>query len=320
VVTSHWLGPKNGLPRGFAQLEQLPELLASGEKVTQIAIDWLEQPGSEPFFLFLHYYDVHTPYAPKAAFRQELVREYHGIVTGATSQLNEVRKGELELDARDVRHLSDLYDAEILQLDAQLARLFEALETSGLADETLVVVTSDHGEEFLEHGSVLHGRTFFEEMVRVPLIIAGPGVERGRRVAEPVMLVDVVPTVLARLGVPVPAPLDGVDLLDDARGEPDEPRLVFSAADWKNEPPDRKRMLRRGRYKLIFDRITEKARLYDLETDPLEQRNLAYKQPERVQALLAELPRFTARQREADAVPERSAEEEQLLRELGYVD
>jgi arylsulfatase A-like enzyme len=90
-------------------------------------------------------------------------------------------------------------------MDDGLGRLFDAIDRAGLRDDTLVVITSDHGEEFLEHGGVLHGGTQFDEVLRVPLILRGPGIPADTRLAEPVSVVDVLPTVLARLGLP-PAP------------------------------------------------------------------------------------------------------------------
>jgi len=212
IVQSHWLGERHGLPRGFESWERLAESVEGGRRVGEEAVAWLEAHSARPFFLFLHYYDLHSDYAPAPRHRERFTSSYDGPVDGTTAQLLEVRAGRLTLDERDLRHLSDLYDAGIRQLDDRLAELFARLDELGLRDSTLVVVTSDHGEELGEHGGVPHGRTMHRELLGVPLLLHGPGVPRGRRVRELATLADVVPTVLGRLGIEAP-PSDGIDLL-----------------------------------------------------------------------------------------------------------
>ena len=115
------------------------------------------------------------------------------------------------MSSEDIDWLKQMYDAEIRQLDDELARFFAYMEESGLMENTLVIVTSDHGEEFFEHGGPLHGRTYFQEVLAIPLILRGPGIPAGRRFSDPVGLVDVVPTILGVLGLGRTNRMDGID-------------------------------------------------------------------------------------------------------------
>ena len=188
---------------------------------------------------------------------------FDGLADGTTQQLLSVRRRELSLDASDAAHLVDLYDASVRQTDDELARVFSFLRSQGLMEAVLLVVTSDHGEEFLDHGDVLHGHTVYQELLHVPLLMRGPGVPRGRRVSAPVSLVDVVPTVLGVLESPVPPGVEGVDLAPfwGADG-PRQERVLFSHAVNGAEVT---LAARERRYKLHYDERSGRHALYDLE-------------------------------------------------------
>lgn len=317
MVNSKWINVEQGLLRGFAEHERFREGGPNrGPEITRAAVSWLERHSDEPYFLFLHYYDVHSPYSAPPATQELFTAPYEGPVDGTTAQLVEIRNGTLRVDPTDLRHLSDLYDAEVRALDDELRALWEGLARLGIADDTLVVVTSDHGEELGEHGGVLHGRTLHGEVLNVPLIVAGPGVVRGARVSELALVADVVPTILARLGFEPPPGIDGTDLLDPHGGA--SPRVAFAAADWQNAEPDSLRMVQTPRYKLCHDRLASSDSLYDLERDPGEQVDVSPLHPNVVEALLAEISRILAGATEAAAIEGRSAEEIEFLRSLGY--
>jgi arylsulfatase A-like enzyme len=214
IVNSIYLR-KWGIEEGFQDFEYLPEAADAPEpsKVTSRAIHWLRKRRQErPFFLFLHYYEVHSDYASLPQYEAELVEPYHGKADGTTRQMLLHRYGRLRLDDSAVSHLTGLYDAGIRQLDDQLGALFDSLRGQGLWEDTFIVLTSDHGEEFLEHGGVLHGLTQYREVLAIPLVISGPGVPSNTRIEEPASLVDIMPTVLSLLGVAAPDSLDGVAL------------------------------------------------------------------------------------------------------------
>ncbi len=274
-VNSHYLSDRYGLERGFATFRYAREFgTAPGPSpIGDWAVSWLGAEPSDPFFLFLHFYDTHRDYEPLPRFERLFARPYEGSITGSRREIVRFRKGRLEVDEADARRLADLYAAEIRQLDETLDRVFSTLEQGPAGGRTLVVVTSDHGEEFLEHGALGHGRTHYDEVLRVPLLLRGPGLPRGRRVTEPVSLVDLAPTLLAQLGVPAPAGLDGVDLSPLWRARAPEAladRALFAEADRRDGRRDLLRSVRRGRFKLILERESGRASLYDLEADPGE--------------------------------------------------
>ena len=321
-VNSLYLSPRYGFGRGFQEFEYVPETMTAreGDGMVERALAWLAAEPRDRFFLFLHDYQVHSDYRPLPEFERAFTGSYAGPFTGSTAELLAVREGKLVPTERDVEHLRDLYVGGIRQLDQEIAVLRDFLERAGLWERTLVVVTSDHGEEFLEHGGVLHGRTQYDELLRIPLILRGPGVPAGARIARPVSIVDIMPTVLALLGEPPPAASDGADLLavDGAEGAAAE-RILFGEADHNNRAPDITRSARGARFKLVLDRLSGAHALYDLRTDPREQHDVKAADPEEVRRLLAELAHFESTRRAGEIVPPPSPEVREQLEALGYV-
>jgi arylsulfatase A-like enzyme len=175
---------------------------------------WLEANRELPFFLFLHTYEVHSPYDPE--------EPYAGLFR------DDAAPGPADPAIRAER---DRYDREIRSVDDELRKLFDTLDEIGLAASTIVVVLADHGEEFAEHGGYQHGAAVYEESLRVPLLFWGPGrIPEGRH-GSAVSLIDVAPTLVDLLGLPVPDDLDGTSLTGVLlRGEPLPPRPLISEA------------------------------------------------------------------------------------------
>ena len=169
---------------------------------------WLADRRDERFFLFLHTYTVHDYDPPESYLRCEELGCARPAVPLRTRTPEEGAAFTPEMRA----HVVHLYDAALRYADERLGRLLARMDELGLLDETLVVVTSDHGEEFFEHGALQHGRTLYEELLAIPLIFAGPGIE-PRVLERPALLADVAPTVLARLGLARDPHAQGVDLL-----------------------------------------------------------------------------------------------------------
>jgi arylsulfatase A-like enzyme len=306
-----YLSEAFGLGRGFdffgGQLER-----SSMAEIVRRAGSWLETRDEDrPFFLFLHTWEAHQ-YEPPDTFRERWVRPYRGPLTRVDSMplfLQQNRwqtRGEPLSDA-DLRYASDLYDACIASVDHEIGRLFERLRALGLLERTLVVVTSDHGEEFLEHGNTGHGYTLYEENVRVPLLLSHASLT-GRRVARPVSLVDLAPTIAALLGIETPSAWRGEGLLE----EDSEGAVCFLGA--AHRPlvgaVD-------GEGKVVV--ATERARsfeAYRLDTDPAEERPAAPGPEHRalLEELLGEYLVGARRGRRIDA-PAGLAEE---LDALGY--
>jgi arylsulfatase A-like enzyme len=330
IVNSEHLGERFGLQRGFADFDYVSEwsrwppwrrhIVDSADVITDRALRDLAAIEGQPLFLFLHYYDVHSDYDPSPHYRSLFAGPYAGSLDGGTTQLLEIQRSRRALSEEDRDHLVDLYDAEIRQLDTELGRLFAFLAESGLAKTTIVAITADHGEEFLDHGSVLHGRTLYQEVIAVPLILRGPGIPAAGRVTQVASTVDVAPTLLSLAGLPTPAGLDGIDLSRDWNAGAVGPsgRAVFAEADENNVEPDVKRMVRRGRWKLYYDRHAKTSELYDLVTDPGERMDRGQAEPRAAGDLFAELERFMSGARavaEPVVIPPAARER---LRSLGY--
>jgi len=217
--------------RGFDRSSHLPSrwgLSGEGERLSHAAIAFVREAKHRPYFLYLHYLDPHAPYAPPEGHLQRLGRPDAGPVLGLYTDVTSDLPGLLGTgfgpgDSR-FESLVDRYDAEISATDAALATLFRGLSELGALDRTLVVVTSDHGEEFLEHDWVDHGWSLYEETLRVPLVFWAPAALPPERVRTRASQVDVVPTVLALLGVGDGETFDGSSIFE-IEGPVVRPRL-----------------------------------------------------------------------------------------------
>lgn len=316
-TTMPHLSPRHGFGRGFDayMCEEVPAPTA-----LERALRWVDGIGAEKFFVFIHLFDVHSDYDPSERFLEMFEESYAGDVDGKGKTLYRIRDGELELSTEDLRHLIALYDAEIRQLDNNIGMFFAAMESRGLLGDTVVIVTSDHGEEFLDHGGVLHGQTLYDELVRIPLIIAGPGVPEGKSVNKQVQAIDIMPTILDLCGVGIPFEAQGRSLVPLMRGQdPEWTEVAFIEADWRNRKHDIKRAIRTGRYKLYYDRLSGSEELYDLVADPGEKNNILETHPEIADPLRKQLRQWMATDRGRPVPIELTEKETERLRALGYL-
>jgi len=178
-----------------------------------------------PFFLFVHYWDVHYDYIPPAPYDTKFDPDYDGSVTAEHFMKNpEIHR---EMDSRDLQHVVALYDGEIGWVDEHIGKLIAELKRRELWDDTIVVLTSDHGDEFFEHGEKGHQHSLYQELLHVPLIVRVPGFA-ARQVDARVELIDVMPTLLDLVSVSAPSGLQGRSLAPVLRGEALEPRPAFA--------------------------------------------------------------------------------------------
>lgn len=184
--------------------------------VEKLATAWLREHAQERFFLFLHFWDVHYDYIPPAPYDTMFDPDYKGTVTG--KDFYKDKAINKHLPQRDLEHLFALYDGEIRWVDDHIARILGVVEQLGLAGKTAVIITSDHGDEFFEHGYKGHGRTLYNEVTHIPLVMYVPGLPGGQVVDTPVSHVDLMPTALALLGAEAPAGMSGVDILQGGDG------------------------------------------------------------------------------------------------------
>jgi arylsulfatase A-like enzyme len=284
------------------------------ELVDQAARSWLgamarERPNS-PIFLYLHYMEMHPPYGPTSTIGAEQLRQATGEYFAAD--------GHPDHGGRVVR---TAYDAELVVLDTALRRLFKQLQELRVLDRAVVVITADHGEGFGDHGILGHGRTLYDELVHVPLIVLQPGVHARRDVEDVVSLIDVAPTLLELAGIPSPPAFEGRSLcalLADGRG----PSPAAAYTELQRDDADRihERAIVVGTHKLI-QRHDGAEEYYDLAVDPGE---LAHWEPAESTRLELEHALAEARARagrDAAPAPTRPLDEQTVrdLRALGYV-
>ncbi len=277
--------------------------------VNKVAFDWLAEKGDERFFLFLHYMDPHDPY---------FEHPYNGVGVARVSLP--------EPSPEQTERLQTLYRGEIEYLDENFGKLLAKLEETGLYDDTLIVLTADHGEEFNDHGGFWHGLTLYDEQIHVPLLIkwsrhdARPAAGSEAGIARSI---DIAPTLLGAAGIAVPESMQGVDLRSPFAARAEKDRQVFSEEDHEGNVLW---SLRSEEEKLIVANpnnprgLPERA-YYDVASDPGE--TDAFSEPD-AEARLEELARLQRLAAEGKAVKagdsEMSREDCERLRVLGYVE
>ncbi|MGH9368560.1 MAG: sulfatase-like hydrolase/transferase, partial [Thermoanaerobaculia bacterium] len=287
AVSSFAIRAETGLDSGFDLYDDRFSGGSSNERPGLATVEalekWMDTVDDRPLFLFLHLYEPHTPYAPPEPFRQ--------------------------------RYAASPYDGEIAAADAAVGRFLEDLKRRGLYDPALVILLSDHGEGLGDHGEDEHGVLLYREAIRVPLLVKLPGSSRaGDRVARPVSLEDLYPTVASFLRLTRPEGLEGSDLLGPEPGR-GSGRRVYSetlyprlALGWSELY-----CLTDSRYQYIE---APRSELYDLAEDPGQRRDLSAGLPEPLRAMRAELSKIPRR----SATPEQSTPEElEKLGSLGYI-
>ncbi len=305
-TTAAWVNTQFGeaqyqLQQGFDFYSQAAgrnnSQIRDASMTTRLVLDWLEEHGQEKFFLFLHYFDPHLKYEAPSSFRQRFVSEpdYAGPLTaqfGVEDELWAVRSGRLPLTQADQTHLRQLYDAEAAFVDDQIGRLIAYIDAQPWSSSLLVLVTSDHGEEFWDHGGFEHGHTFFNELIRIPLILFSPGtIPAGRALSSPAAQLDVAPTLLEAAGVTPATAASGRSLWDlwEQPGRMPPERPLFSA--WPLHAAQAAAYIE-GDRKIVFPRSGEPAE-FNLGRDPEELTPLRITTPD-AERLRQNSRRFTA--------------------------
>ncbi len=260
-------------------------------RVNERWLRWNTLFRTVPRFVLVHYIDVHGPYTPKKRFRPKDLPK-SSLATHPSSKwrdtIRKVRAGKIVPTARDWAFLAGLYDGEARQLDARVGRALADLRADGTLDAAWLVFTADHGERFGEHGDIEHMGAPDETVISVPLLVRPPGGTTPRAVADVVQHVDIVPTLLAAVGLPGDPALPGRDLAPALRGEPLAPAPSF-AEEWFGAT--HRASVREGDWKLVHDRVPK---LYDLARDPLETTDLAAAHPDVATRLEGQLAAYFA--------------------------
>jgi len=325
------------------------------EKAVRFVKSRVRKKDGAPFFLFLHYFDVHNDYTPPPPFDTCFGAPYDGWVDGRGVMTDP--RINATMDQRDLEHLEALYDGEVGWVDRNIGRLLREIDRidPGILKKALVVVTADHGEEFFEHGKIGHRHDLYEDAVRIPLIMRMPGrIPAGIRLSAPVRIYDILPTVLDLAGLPGPAFSFGrslLPLIKNPERSPARPALLeLTAPPRRGRPSERDRFtkiiaLRSGGLKLIDTQsrtwspgrpadftgplLTESWELYDLRADPGEKRNLFPERKDLFEKMRAERDRlyekmrgiYAARRREAEDRGARAVPDElrKRLEQAGYI-
>ena len=331
---NHHLLPKLGFSQGYLRydwkqpvhigpLRQIVRRFESrfiADWINDRFFDWLDAKEGRKFFAYLHHIDVHWPYESPAPFS--------GMFTTAPApedfnrskfmpdKVERLREGGVgEMNPATLRAMSDAYDEGIRYVDDSLGKAFDELRRRGVYDDTLIIVTADHGEEFLEHGLLGHGESLYDEVIRVPLIVKFPcpGPHCASRVvSSQVELVDVFPTVLGVVGADAPANLVGRNLANQAS----ESRTAYSELTYRIA-------LRTPQWKWIYDEQDDTGELFDLGQDPGEANDLATSEPALRELLSARVLDFAATHLKDDTVNAYAVEADERMLEnlkaLGYV-
>lgn len=302
---------KNGFGRGYefyidpTQRKTL-HINMDNREINRRAIPWLEQHAREKFYMFIHYWDPHTPYLPPRAYRNLFYKgdpcdpDNHSLDAMMAHPLGQAWRetwfNKLGGNITDAAYIEALYDSEIRYCDEGIGHLLRTLEKLGIADDTLVVLTGDHGELMFRHGIFFDHHGLYDGNLRVPFIVRGPGVKPGR-IPQMTAHVDVAPTILELAGAAIPGAMEGTSLAPITKGgNGAAPRdfVISQECTWQM-----KWCVRTDHYKFILAREddfyhTPMRELYDLVADPNELRNIAKEEPDTVRTLEVHLESWIA--------------------------
>ena len=341
-----WISIGNGFSQGFenyaqgwGQESQRPE-----DVVVRETLGWLNSRGEDdrPFFLFVNLTFPHLPYQPSPPVLEEWISPEHNrddvLRVGSVTNMWGHFTGERRLSPADLEILGELYDGEIVESDIATMKIIEGIRSLGELDNTIVIITSDHGENLGEHGMIDHAISMYETTIRIPMMIRYPPRLKAGQRADLVSLIDVMPTVLDLCDLPAAEPegswAPALSLFDPDRTEartviaenerPNQNAIILSKdyPDFDRSKIDHSmRAIRMGRYKLIRDGDNP-LMLFDLLNDPDELNNIADEKPDVRQSLVDALHRSMQGDVTAlvDINPTGLSDADlQRLRTLGYV-
>jgi arylsulfatase A-like enzyme len=301
-----WMRAVFGFSQGFETYDGEEKIGIA--KILPKVKKWLNENGSQPFFLFLHCYDIHSPYDPPPPYDtmfQDTV--YTGSFVPSTAKLRLAAWNRIQLNNQDLQHVMALYDGGIRYTDEMIGEFFAYLRNSGLYNRSLIIVTSDHGEEFMEHGSFLHWQLYYRPNLHVPLIMHLPAFSRkGVRIDEFVQSIDLLPTILDFAGLPVHPDAQGRSLMPLIKTHSNfyyrlseqvvrffKNELPFSFAEIHNYTMRGKNVsVIRDGYQMIYNQASHALQLFNIHIDPLAQDNVAKNHSDILENLLSEYTNF----------------------------
>jgi len=299
--------------------------------VTQKIISWLSENQDEPFFLYIHYTGGHSPYIPPKPYDRLFDPDYpNKPVANYPESLGiflPFSEGK-SMPQRELENLIAQYDGEIFYHDINLRFLFNHLTKLGLDNKTIMVLTSDHGEEFFDHNGWGHGHSLFDEVIHIPLIFYGPGlIPEGKRIQELVELVDIFPTLCSLCGISddlkLPYKIEGIDLASIILSKPHKHnrKYIFSEVNYGGHSA---KCLRTKDFKAVLAKFGKKTErmLFSLISDPFERDDIYDKEKQIGTELFQKLELIVKRAEEKSFDSQRIIMDESLkekLRTLGYI-
>jgi arylsulfatase A-like enzyme len=365
IIANPFAGRITGLERGFDYLDEWSVVQryrtdahdrgTDSEAVNKIAFPWLDAHRDEPFFLYAHATDPHAPYRPPAGFEEkfanpadtaEFDRHYknlgghHKYAGGTVIDRAGCKRAGVNPD-KFIQRAIDRYDGEILHNDRSLEQLVDKLKQLGLLDNTLIIVVSDHGEEFWEHGWTCHGHSLYQELTHGLLVMWNPKlIPVPGRVREPVQLIDVMPTALDLADVKIPDVVEGQSLVPFAKGQLFQRRGPVVTSRFADPEAKKNGFVPENRidavalldanWKLIYrekgkDVGVSRVELYDRRTDRAEANNVATGHPQEVDRMMTEIGKWMDAQKQIRSFLGRGAKATmdkqtlEQLRSLGYL-
>lgn len=274
---------KFGYSNGFDIYTETPPFGSIGTASTQ-AIGWLKKNPNKKFFMFLHGYDAHGQYKTEADFLKTgefIPKDYKGPLNGSTQEEAVLREKQLseklKLSPADVEYLNGIYDTKIKDGDEKFGEFWKQFKQLGLEKNTVVVMVSDHGEEWYEHGGVDHGHTLYNELLNTPLVFSVPGAKPHSTITQQVTSIDIAPTLIDLVGITpnakYKAQMQGQSLRPLFENKKLAAKDIYTETDYLDYTHIRGVQTVDG-WKYIITEQTGKEELYDLDTDPGEKKNV----------------------------------------------
>jgi len=305
------------------------------EDLTNIAKNQIKKRKDEKFFLYLHYNDLHWPYKPPKPFDDIFDPDYKGDHL-FNDWDDKIKRGDMifnnPLPKEEIYHAIAHYDGLIKFIDIQIGQITKYLQDLGLKDKTLLVITADHGESLGEHNLYfMHTLNLYEEGIKIPLIINNPNIRQQKRIETQVQSIDIMPTILDILDIPLIENIDGKSLVPLIEGDKDSRKYLFAENGevifkqnnraFFSGIKGKWRMIRTNEWKLIYIPHPKKNiyELYNLKNDPKEKINQIKKKPKKFKILKEELFKWMNRSKE-DKDLDLTEKSKKLLRKLNYME
>lgn len=305
-VFNYWLSEALGFSQGFDEYHYLDQQI-SNPSVEMDIEKWLLLNTDSPFFLWLHYLEPHAPYDPHTEYLDEFLPGYHEPLYSFTNDMLLKKRNARELLSRnELTYIQACYESEIRYVDASIGRVLDILERLQIKDNTLLIILADHGEEFQEHGSLGHDHSLYNELLQVPIILCASGViPENTEMSSIVQTIDIFPSIVDILGIPRQPTVQGKTFFSGSIAE--NPSGFAYAQRYFIEPTSHLVSFINPPWKMILnvDNIKEgdfnhwapneknsRVRLYNLNQDPNEKKDVARKHPKIVIELIDRIRRL----------------------------